>query len=63
VEAHIDELRIAGEPGWEICKETLVWEEAGEVFAAEVLAFESGNKDRIKKVLETGKTKRSHLKY
>ena len=41
VEAHIDGLRIAGDEGWEICKEALSWEEAGEVFVAAVLAFES----------------------
>ena len=44
-EAHIDRLRIAGDEGWEIYKETLVWEEAGEVFPAAVLAFESENED------------------
>ena len=27
VEAHVDGLRIAGEAGWEICKEQLTWEE------------------------------------
>ena len=34
VEAHLDGLRIAGEPGWEICKEALGLEEPGEVFEA-----------------------------
>ena len=43
VDAHLDGLRIAGDAGWEICKETLSQEEAGEVFAAAVLAFESGD--------------------
>jgi uncharacterized protein (TIGR02270 family) len=57
VEAHIDGLRIAGDEGWEICKEALAWEEAGEVFTAAVLAFESGNEDRIQTVLEAGSTK------
>ncbi len=54
VEAHIDGLRIAGDEGWEICKESLSWEEAGEVFAAAVLAFESCDNDRIQAVLEVG---------
>ncbi|MEZ4271725.1 MAG: hypothetical protein R3C68_09930 [Myxococcota bacterium] len=54
VEAHVDGLRIAGEPGWEICKESLGQEEAGEVFAASVLAFESGEDSRIESVLEVG---------
>jgi len=53
-EAHIDGLRIAGDKGWEICKETLAWEEAGEIFIAAVLAFESGNEDRINEVIEAG---------
>ena len=54
VEAHVDGLRVAGEPGWEICKEALGQEEAGEVFAASVLAFESGEASRIQAVLEVG---------
>ncbi len=54
VEAHIDGLRIAGNEGWEICKETLSLEEAGEAFTAAVLAFESYDNDRIQTVLEVG---------
>lgn len=52
VEAHLDGLRIAGEPGWEICKEALAMEEPGEVFAAAVLAYESGDAERIALVLD-----------
>ena len=47
VQAYIDGLRIAGDEGWEICKEILTWEEASELFTAAVLAFESGNEERI----------------
>lgn len=54
VEAHIDGLRVAGEAGWEICEEALDWQEAGEVFAAAILAFESGEEARIQKVLDVG---------
>ena len=54
VEAHIDGLRIAGDEGWEICKETFAWEEPGEVFTAAVLAFEKGNDDWIQTVLKAG---------
>ncbi|MEW6290757.1 MAG: TIGR02270 family protein [Thermodesulfobacteriota bacterium] len=50
IEAHIDGLRIAGEPGWQICREALALEEAGEVFAAAVLAFESGLEERLEQV-------------
>jgi len=52
VEAHIDGLRVAREPGWELCKAALGNEEAGEVFAASVMAFESGSDARIQTVLE-----------
>jgi len=52
VEAHLDGLRVAGEPGWELCKAGLGNEENGEVFAASVMAFESGIEARIQPVLE-----------
>jgi uncharacterized protein (TIGR02270 family) len=52
LEAHLDGLRVAGEPGWEICKEALGLEGPGEVFAAAVLAFESGRAEWITAVLE-----------
>jgi len=54
VEAHIDGLRIAGDDGWNILKETLVWEDAGEVFAGAVLAFETGVEERMDTVLVAG---------
>lgn len=50
VEAHIDGLRIAGDPGWEICAAGLEQEEPGEVFAAGVLALESHNRSRLEQV-------------
>src|SRR5436309_2753626 len=55
VEAHINGLRVAGKPGWEITQTALVdIGEAGEVFAAGVLAFESGVPERIQQVIEVG---------
>ncbi|NVN91649.1 MAG: TIGR02270 family protein, partial [Desulfuromonadales bacterium] len=57
VEAHIDGLRVAGDAGWEICKETLGAGESGEVFAAAVLAFERGDAARIQAVLEVADEK------
>jgi uncharacterized protein (TIGR02270 family) len=54
VEAHLDGLRIAGESGWAICKEALTFEDAGEVFTIGVLAFESGQEQRITEVIEAG---------
>lgn len=50
VEAHIDGLRLAGDAGWELCEHALQFDEAGEVFAAAVLAFESGDGKRVDKV-------------
>jgi len=52
VEAHIDGLRIAGEEGWQLCLNELSWEEPGEIFAAAVLALESGNETKIQTVLK-----------
>src|SRR5437763_10076952 len=58
VEAHIDGLRVAGEPGWEIAKGQLVEiGEPGEVFAAAVLAFEGGDAAQIQDVLAVGTAK------
>jgi uncharacterized protein (TIGR02270 family) len=54
IDAHVDGLRIAGERGWEICKIALGQEEAGEMFAASVLAFERAGESRIEAVLEVG---------
>ena len=53
LEANIDGLRIAGEPGWDLCKNELMWQEAGEVFVASVLALESGSDEKYAFVLET----------
>ncbi len=52
VEAHLDGLRIAGPMGWERCVEQLAHEEPGEVFAAAVLALESGDSAQIRRVYE-----------
>jgi len=54
LEADIDGLRIAGDAGWEICKQELKWEEAGEIFTASFLAFEIDDALRIHEVLEVG---------
>ena len=54
IDAHLDGLRTAGDAGMGNLQESLSWEEAGEVFAAAVLAFESRDEARIQAVLETG---------
>ena len=52
VEAHIDGLRVAGEPGWQIALAQMErHQEAGEVFAAGVLALESQDQARIGRVI------------
>jgi uncharacterized protein (TIGR02270 family) len=52
VEANLDGLRIADGAGVEICKECWTLGDAGEVFAALELAFESSNAERIAVALE-----------
>jgi uncharacterized protein (TIGR02270 family) len=54
LEAHLDGLRIAGPHGWAVLQESLKLEEPGEIFAAAVLAFESGDAKRTDLVLEAG---------
>jgi uncharacterized protein (TIGR02270 family) len=54
VEAHIDGLRIAGDPGWELIEQGLQQADAGGVFAAAVLAFESLHADRMQLVVDAG---------
>ena len=52
IEACIDGIRIARQTGWEICEQALIFEEAGEVFTAAVLAYESGDATKIETVLK-----------
>ncbi len=54
IEAHLDGLRIAGDAGWQLCQQALSQEAPGEVFAASVLAFESGDKDRTRTAVTAG---------
>jgi uncharacterized protein (TIGR02270 family) len=52
VEAHVDGLRVAADAGWATAL-TQMEQGRGEVFAASVLAFESGDPARTTTVLET----------
>jgi uncharacterized protein (TIGR02270 family) len=55
LEAHIHGLRVAGVQDWEFAKAALEEiGEPGEVFAAGVLAFESGVPERVQQVIEVG---------
>jgi uncharacterized protein (TIGR02270 family) len=58
VEAHLDGLRVAREPAWEILRDQLDGSgQPGEVFAAAALAFESGDCLKIQKVVTAGTKK------
>src|ERR1051326_8973562 len=52
VEANIDGLRVAGSTGWDLVLKALEQGMPGEIFAAAVLAFESGSRKRIDTVLK-----------
>ena len=54
LEAHLDGLRIAGERGWGLVKPAAEDGAPGAVFAAAVLAIESGHEERIAGALEAG---------
>ncbi len=56
IDAHVDGLRVAGEPGWKLCQQELSWNEPGEIFAAAFLALDSERQDRIDQVLELALT-------
>jgi uncharacterized protein (TIGR02270 family) len=51
LDAHLDGLGIAGEPGWGICRDALAWQDPGDVFAGAVLAFAEASPKRIEAVL------------
>lgn len=53
LEAQIDGLRVGGDASWEICRTALAGDVAEALFAPAVLAFESGDKNRIQEVLES----------
>lgn len=52
VEAHLDGLRVAGATGWELALQQLEHPEAGEFFAATVLAVESRERARLERVFD-----------
>jgi uncharacterized protein (TIGR02270 family) len=54
LETHLDGLRLAGDAGWEICKDALEDGETGEVFAAMTLAVERQDLRGVARVLDAG---------
>ncbi len=52
IEAHLDGLRVAGAPAWEICKRCLPIDDAGEAFVFAELAIEGGNWQELATALD-----------
>jgi uncharacterized protein (TIGR02270 family) len=57
LEAQLDALLLAGDGGWDVCREELKWEEPGEVFTAALMAFQSGDAERWEAVAEAAAVK------
>ena len=57
VSAHLDGLRSEGKAAWKVLESGLEIGEPGEVFAAGLLAFESGDAEWIQKVVKLGAAK------
>jgi 3-oxoacyl-[acyl-carrier-protein] synthase I len=58
LEAHLEGLRLSGETGWDLCQRNLERQWAEELFAPALLAFESGHKSRIRKVVKAARSDR-----
>jgi uncharacterized protein (TIGR02270 family) len=54
LEAHVDGLRIAGPAGWQIARTHVESGEAAELFPLAVLAFDSGDRERMRDALAVG---------
>lgn len=52
--AHLDLLMTAPDLGWDICREAMEIQQAGEVFVASILAFRSMDVHKIQYVVEAG---------
>ena len=51
-EAHLDGLRIAGDPVWGLFDDEYSWDDAGEIFAAAVIAFGGNRSADVDQVLD-----------
>lgn len=54
VDAQLDGLMVSPEESWEICAEAMALEQAGEIFAAAVVAFRSGDINKIQQAVVAG---------
>ena len=61
IEAHLDGLRVNGEPAWELARKALEAGGAGAAFTAGVLAFEEGRPEQMQVVLELVAAKPARL--
>ena len=57
IEAHLEGLRVAGAGGWSAVSEQLKFEEPGEVFAAGVVALETGDPAKLETLLPIALTR------
>ena len=57
IEANIDGLRIAGDEGWQVCRNLLSTQDPGDIFTAAVLAFESQDQTRMDDLFKTVESK------
>lgn len=58
INAHVKGLILAGDDGWNCCVQALeTYGEAGEVFAAAMLALHDSNKDRLETVVQSVEAK------
>ena len=61
VEAHIDGLRIAGQYGFDVCLKNLEHYDAGEMFAASILALEGDCPARLGKIFDVAENESDTL--
>jgi uncharacterized protein (TIGR02270 family) len=57
VEAQLDGLGVVGEPGWSVVRQVLEAGQAGETFAASVLAFQADDEERVRDVVGVAQAK------
>lgn len=58
LEGHIAGLRVSDDHGWAVCESELDHDDPGTLFTAAIIALESGNKDRIAKIVEVSNASR-----
>ncbi len=54
INANLDGLMTSVDLAWDVCLESLSYEQPGEVFTAAIVAFRSGDVERIKTAVEAG---------